>query len=472
MSDQTRTDETQNTSLYIRQGDQKDGYAEVVVSGDGTAALATFHPPAPGGSFLVYGTVALRLEEAGITSGVLHDAIQNALLKANSAHEAVRDVLIAQGIPPENEIPEHFYIRRDLLERKPEIDPALARVDWHSISPFTIVQQKEPIARRIAKTEGKPGRDIYGREIPFRVSQRDPFSAGTNVIDHPKGLFAGKSGRISIDPKGVVSVADVLHLKKGVDFTTGNITFPGDVILQGKIADGFKIYTGGSLVSNEVVDATEIVCRKDMIAQGGIEGKSKGAIRIGGTLTTRYIQNCRVAVRGDITVSGSIVQSKVYSMGTLRMGESAKLVGCECIMIGGVKAFDIGNQRGTKTWIRCGTDFTVQQELDLANEQLKQVSLKLSKAEELYKEEPGEALAALIASLRSKKAEIAARIPLFLPRIDRNDAAYVEVRGTVWPGTEIEICHVPLSILKEQRQVVFRLDKIRGKIITEPLKKG
>jgi uncharacterized protein (DUF342 family) len=105
-------------------------------------------------------------------------------------------VCIAQGTPPVTQIPEHFVIRKDLLERKPEIDPSLARVDWHSLSAFSIVQAKEPIARRIQTVEGKTGVTIYGTEIPFPVTRMPLFTAGDQVITHEKGLFAGKSGRL------------------------------------------------------------------------------------------------------------------------------------------------------------------------------------------------------------------------------------------------------------------------------------
>ena len=471
LSDEKQPDATQQEILYIRQGDQKDGYAEVSVSADKMAVVANFYPPVPGGQFLTWQNISARLEDFHITNGILHDVIQSSIFKTNSTHQPVKGIIIAQGTPPVTEIPEHFVLRKDLLERKPEIDPETARIDWHSISAFTIVKTKEPIARRMNKTDGAAGMDVSGQETPFQIQRMPPFSAGKNVIDHPAGLFAGKSGRLSIDEKGTISIEEVLVLKKGVDFSTGNITFPGDIILSGKIADGFKIYSGGSLAASDVVDATEIVCKKDLIAQSGIEGGTKGAIRIGGNLNARYIQNCRVAVRGDVTVTGSIMQSRIYTMGSIIMGDSGKLVSSKCIVIGNIKAFNIGSPHGPSTYIRCGTDFTVQQELDIANEQLKHLTLKLKQAEEIYKIEPLPDIGQFIEEARAKKLEITSRIPTYLPRIDTNDNAFIEVRGTIFPGTEIEICHVPYKVVKAMKQVVFKLDKSRGVIITEPWKK-
>ncbi len=472
VADDKSTENQENTILYIRQGDPKDGYAEITVHGGALVATATFYPPATGGSFLTYGLVSQRLEENGIIAGILHDAIQESILAANSSHKPVKEVTIAQSTPPVTGIPEHYLIRQDLLQKPPKIDSEAEKIDWHELSAFTIVHAKDPIAKFIPEVPGEPGKNIYGEEVPYPVQTLPVYTAGKNVISHEKGFFAGKSGRLSIDSKGVISIEDVLLLKKGVDFNTGNIAFPGDVILQGKIADGFRVYSGGSIISSEVLDVTtEVVCKKDMSVQAGIEGKKVGALRIGGNLTAKYIQNCRVAVRGDILVSGSIIQSTVYTMGMIKMGDTGKLVGCECIVIGGVQALDIGSPRGAKTYLRCGTDFIVQQELDRANEQLKHIAVNLMKAEEMIKDEPSDKIRAYIQSLIEKRSEITAKIPTFLPRIDTNDQAYVEVRGSIYPGVEIEICHVPYTVPKIMKQVVFRLDKTRGAIVNEPYKK-
>lgn len=461
----------ENQILYIRQGDTNDGYAEVIVSPDRKKVLAHFYPPIPGGAFLTAPTFLGKLSDAGIINGIVQSSVEEAIFKANASHETVRDVTVAQGIEPVTAIPEHFMMRKEFLDRKPEIDPNAARIDWHTLSAFCIVQHKEPLARRVAAVEGKAGSDVYGLEIPFRVEKMTEFSAGENVVELEKGLFAGKSGRLSISRDGVVSIEDVLELKKGIDFTTGNITFPGDVIIRGKIADGFKIYSAGSIVSADVLDVTEVVCKKDLIAQSGIEGRTRGALRVGGELTARYIQNCKVAVRGDIHVTGSIMQSRVYTMGSVRMGDSGKLVGCEVIAIGGVQAQEIGSAHGAKTRVRCGTDFTVQQELDIANEQLKVLAVKIQRAEEVYEDEPLPDIAKHIEELKAKKAEIISRIPAVLPRIDRNDEAFVEVFGTVFPGTEIEICHVTYTVLTAEKQVRFTLDKTKGIIVSEHLAK-
>ena len=49
--------------------------------------------------------------------------------------------------------------------------------------------------------------------------------------------------------------------------------------------------------------------------------------------------------------------------------------------------------------------------------------------------------------------------------LDMNDAALVSVRGDVFPGAYIEICHVSCFITRPRRFLSFRLDKEKGKVV-------
>ncbi|MCK4514123.1 MAG: hypothetical protein KAU31_02635, partial [Spirochaetaceae bacterium] len=54
-------------------------------------------------------------------------------------------------------------------------------------------------------------------------------------------------------------------------------------------------------------------------------------------------------------------------------------------------------------------------------------------------------------------------------QVHRNEEAEVVVQGDVYPGTCIEICHVSFVVPKQLRNVCFKLDKAKGKVITENL---
>jgi hypothetical protein len=73
-----------------------------------------------------------------------------------------------------------------------------------------------------------------------------------------------------------------------------------------------------------------------------------------------------------------------------------------------------------------------------------------------------ERLAAAIHKLNESAQEL-------MKELDKNDKAFVQVQGTVYPGSYIEICHVPLVVTEILAGVRFSLDKRKGKIVLDPL---
>jgi len=56
-----------------------------------------------------------------------------------------------------------------------------------------------------------------------------------------------------------------------------------------------------------------------------------------------------------------------------------------------------------------------------------------------------------------------------ISRLEVNDGAEIQVFGTVFPDTYVEICNVGLTVSQKLSSVRFRLDKPSGKINVEPL---
>jgi hypothetical protein len=57
---------------------------------------------------------------------------------------------------------------------------------------------------------------------------------------------------------------------------------------------------------------------------------------------------------------------------------------------------------------------------------------------------------------------------LLVFRLDRDESADVRVTGTVYPGTYVEICHLPYVVTRALHKTRFCLDKAKGKVVAEP----
>ncbi|MDA8410141.1 MAG: FapA family protein, partial [Treponema sp.] len=264
-------------------------------------------------------------------------------------------------------------------------------------------------------------------------------------------------------------VEEVFVVKGGVDYHTGHIVFPGDVVVEGKVGDGFKVWSGASILCKFTLDAFDVNAKKDLVCLQGILGHGSGHVRAGGQLNAKFIENCRVAVRGDIHVQTAIMASRVYSLGVIDLGEKGAIVGGETWAVHGIKAARLGNQAKQRTVLHVGVDFTVQQRLDQANERLRTLALRAQQIDVYAANHPGVDAARLHAEAAKAVEETRNLIISLLPTLDGDENAFVEVTGDIWPGTMIEICRGEIAVTKPLRNCRFSLDKAAGKIVVEGL---
>jgi hypothetical protein len=215
------------------------------------------------------------------------------------------------------------------------------------------------------------------------------------------------------------------------------------------------------------MDAFDVNAKKDLICDQGIIGRRRAQVRVGGELRAKFIQNCRVAVRGDIHVQTAIVNSRVYSLGRIDLGDKGVLMGGEAYAVHGLKAGRLGNQAHQSTIVHAGTDFTVQQRLDEANERLRLLAMGTQKARDDSGGHSTLALDALLERTKIAEGKLHFLIGQLLGSLDADDSAIIEVSGEIFPGTIIEICRVSIVVDEVLQSCRFRLDKAAGRILVE-----
>jgi hypothetical protein len=189
----------------------------------------------------------------------------------------------------------------------------------------------------------------------------------------------------------------------------------------------------------------------------------------------KFIQNCRLASRGPIQVSSAIVNSTIYTLDILDLGDKGRIIGGEIFTIHGLKAASIGSETGKTTKIHCGVDFTVQQELDKLNEQFRVLSQKREKLQKLLQDaslETGkkQKLEEFKKQIEAQMLLISNKLTELLPKLNADENASVKCLGEIAKGTLIEICHVALFIDKPIRKVQIHLDKAQGKLVWDAIK--
>lgn len=446
---------------------KNDGNIELSISADAMSATATLYPPIGDGAPLTPEYASELLARLGVSYGLLWDELTERILDVNTDRHILRDIVVARGAPPVSEHPEHIVVEDRFMPGFRPVSDDEHSVDWKAISPVLVVKKGERIGSVIARRDGVNGSDVSGRAIPYAKDTVPSFTLGKNVERSGDDIVSVGEGRVIIESQRI-SVEEVLVIKGDVDYRVGHILFPGDVVIEGGVAAGFKVYAGGSISIKETMDAFDVSAKRDLLCAQGIIGKDQGQVRVGGALKAKFIENARVAVRGDVEVPGSIVGSKLFTLGRLSMGDKGRIVGGEIFATHGVTCGFLGGGTKPVTVVNVGVDFTVQQKLDQAGVALRELSVRLARFHNLLKARPDDpSVRKACADTDAKVKALAANIAELSKRVDIDEGAAVEVRNTVYPGVVITICHIRVSIDEPLKKTRFRLDRVANKIVVE-----
>ncbi|MDR2072493.1 MAG: FapA family protein, partial [Spirochaetaceae bacterium] len=280
MEEQEKNRTEQTNRILLLPGGKNDANVSVIFSEDKLELRADFYPPMAGGKPLSVDYIASALNRLNVVYGILWENIQRAVTSCNLNHKIIRDLVIARGNPPVNEVLEYYQINPNLKAPEPDRQ-GNDRIDHRSYSPFIIVKKGQALAKLKSRKAGKEGKDIYGTVLPHGTLRPEGVSAGANTRSDGTFIYADINGQLVID-KGVLTVQNSLVVKGAVDYRTGHIIFPGDVEIEGPVSDGFKIYSGGSVTIKQTFDVTDAITKTDLTVSGGIIGRGRALVKVGG----------------------------------------------------------------------------------------------------------------------------------------------------------------------------------------------
>ncbi|WP_176757513.1 FapA family protein [Salimicrobium halophilum] len=211
------------------------------------------------------------LEDYGVTEGVNHNAIEEAVFAEES------DVFkVAQGqspIPGTNGDVE-FYIdtTSEKVEYK-ELDDGT--VDFKNARQFSNVSRGEVLGKVIAAVPGTPGVDLQGEEVPPPPVHDVKLRLDKSVhLIEPDQLVSLSEGRLDVERRGVlcrVKVVPKLYVNRDVDVKYGNVDYYGDVEVNGSIREFMEVkakgevQVQGSIHFSKVESARSIYARRNVI---------------------------------------------------------------------------------------------------------------------------------------------------------------------------------------------------------------
>ena len=305
-----------------------DGDVRVHVAASGMEAYVTVIPPKNGGRPATFDLVMNRLRQAGVVEGIMFDQIAEALKEENWG----KMVQVARGVPPKDGEDAKIEYRFPLPEER--IRPATTeddRVDYRNLNLIQNVRKGELLAVRIPPTLGVPGIAVTGKKVFPRPGRNTPLPRGRNTFCDEEGnrLYAAVDGHVSIvDNK--ITVFPVFELNGDVDYSSGNIDFVGNVVVNGNVLSGFTVKAGGDIQVGGIIEGATVTAGGNILVKGGITGGYKGVVVAGGSVFARFIENATVEAGLDVVVKDAILQS------TVKAGNSIRVEGRKGTIVGGL----------------------------------------------------------------------------------------------------------------------------------------
>ena len=291
----------------------------------------------------VMAELAMRGIRAGIDENAISELVNRGVQK--------KVYIIARGVPAKRGRDGYyeFLFDKDAKETVPRIRED-GTVDY---SPnITMVEKGEKIAVYHPPVEGSFGYTVFDSVVAPPPAKEAERISLVKVERVGNDFVAMTKGRVSFNAK-TLEVKDTMIIQGNAGYATGMIDFNGDVRVFGDVKEGVVMNVRGSLEVMGEIDAATLKVGKHLVCHGGIHGKKKAQIEVGGTVTANFIEGATVRARGDV-VAGHVINANIVSRSSVSIDATDG-----CSVLGGVIEADecisvvrVGNETGVRTELK------------------------------------------------------------------------------------------------------------------------
>lgn len=326
----------------------KDAGVELYFDEGAMTVEALLTPPegdgAPGGRPMLDAALA----KAGVVFG-----IDEAALEALAAPLYDQAMVVARGTPARDGEDGTCTELFDRVAKAAAVERADGSVDYRELGLVRDLKQGTVICTITPPTPGVDGTNVKGQPVKARdgakavplLGENTALSEdGTRATTTVDGNLVFRSGRFSIE---------TIYRVEDVDYDVGNITFSGDVKVNGDIADGFSITAGGDVSVHGQVGSVTIRGR-NITLDKGINGTGRAVLEAECTVKSGFLENCTVRA-GEKVVASSAINCSIECEGEVDVtGGKGVICGGQVMALGNVTAKEVGNDFNTLTTVTLG----------------------------------------------------------------------------------------------------------------------
>lgn len=356
-------------------------------------------------------------------------------------------------------------------------------VDYFNLNMLNHCKEGDVLAKIIPEDKGDPGTTIQGNTVRPRDVRtlHHHFGANIELSADRLTLTSKVNGHVMLvgDQVFVSNVYEV----ENVDNSTGNIKYEGSVKVNGNVATNFAIEATGDVIVNGVVEGAQITAQGNITIARGMKGMSKGVLKAGGNVISKFIENSTVEAGGFVDTE-SILHSTVQAGSDIRVtGKKGFITGGRVQAESVVEVRTLGSTMGAPTVVEVGVNpklktkyLETQKEVSEIVKTIKNTQPVLQNFTEKkakgarFTPEQIEYVKKSAALLEQKKKELEEK-SAELKELDEVFAqiktASVQVTGEVYPGATIVIGDVSMRVNDSYKYC--RFEKKGGEVKMMPL---
>lgn len=254
---------------------------------------------------------------------------------------------IATGIAPQHGMNGSIEYELDFsneIEKTP---------DWNfrDVMKIPSVKTGQKIATIHPPSKGKPGKSIYGTDIPAKSGRRVQLKFGENVVykKEDNTLYATTEGQISVS-HNAIHVHSVYEVKETLSMKDGNLDFVGSIVIKGDVPSGYKVKAAGDVKIFGMVEAATIEAGGSIFISEGLAGQKKGIIKAEENIHVGYLNQGNVFTGKDLYVENSILHSNCTVSNEV-FCQRGSIIGGSLSAGSTVEVKDVGNRLGSNTEI-------------------------------------------------------------------------------------------------------------------------
>lgn len=461
---------------------------------DKMKATLSIHPALPDCCSLKNTNLQDHISSAGIVYGIDNETLIISEEYINQKEPEFNKIVIAQGKSAGTG--HDAYFRFDM-----EIGPLAGRlmrdgtIDFRERKIMVGVTEGQCIATKIPAVTGEPGINVLGEETPAVFGKDITVKILGDAAFSEKTLqvTATSDGVLSIVNSSIIKVSSQQVISGDIDFNTGNIDSRNCVIIHGSVQPGFLVTVDGDLEITGSVMSTRIKSLGNVVIKGGITGK-KSIVETQGDCDINFIEQGTIQSGGICVIRNQSYYSDIFSGSHVRCKDSSKIMSGRLIAEGNISVADVGSNDCKPSLIAAGV---VPERFYLLKKLKKEVVEEQNAIVKWVKKYPGSSSSKKIRKMERALADkklIILKLNMIpgtgiYSRVgpSKRDAPdpgpdysnegsidigsiTIDVRGTIYAGTEIRIGNRLLKLNKTVYSRQFILHSDQKSIIAKPLK--